>query len=134
MATILASSPSALAAWPDSTILTGHLAPASLVKCQQALGAYFRFCETPAQALQAASLARWRTHLAQHTALSPHTINRLVVEVHSGGESVFSCADDLDVQGNSGAVGVRLFGNGLLFRGDVLDAFAGRGEVANVLE
>jgi integrase/recombinase XerD len=68
-------------AWPETAILTGHLAPTSLRKYQQALHAYLAFCDTPAQALQAPSLARWRTHLAQHTMLSPHTINRLLAAV-----------------------------------------------------
>jgi integrase/recombinase XerD len=67
--------------WPEPAILTGHLAPASLVKYHQAQRAYLAFCATPAQALQATSLARWRTHLAQHTTLSPHTINRLLASV-----------------------------------------------------
>ena len=81
MAITFASPPAVPATWPDPSILTGHLAPASLVKYQQALRAYLRFCDTPAQALHAASLARWRTHLAQHTTLSPHTINRLLAAV-----------------------------------------------------
>jgi hypothetical protein len=51
----------------DPAILTGHLAPASLVKYHQAVQAYLAFCGTPAQAFQAASLARWRTHLARST-------------------------------------------------------------------
>jgi integrase len=67
--------------WPEPAILAGHLAPASLVKYHQAQRAYLAFCATPAQALQATSLARWRTHLAQHTPLSPHTINRLLASV-----------------------------------------------------
>jgi len=67
--------------WPEPAILTGHLAPASLVKYHQAQRAYLVFCAAPAQALQATSLARWRTHLAQHTTLSPHTINRLLASV-----------------------------------------------------
>ena len=75
MATTLALPLLGLAAWPDPAILTGHLAPASLRKYRQALTAYLAFCGTPAQALQATSLARWRTHLAQHTRLSPATIN-----------------------------------------------------------
>ena len=69
------------ATWPAPTILTGHLAPSSLVKYHQALRAYLAFCATPAQAFHATSLARWRTHLAQHTTLSPHTINRLLASV-----------------------------------------------------
>jgi len=67
--------------WSDPALLTGHLAPASLRKYEQALHAYLAFCNTPAQALQAPSLARWRTHLAQHTTLSPHTINRVLAAV-----------------------------------------------------
>ena len=67
--------PPAPVAGLEPSILTGHLAPASLGKYHQALRAYLAFCGTPAQALEATSLARWRTHLAQHTSLSPHTIN-----------------------------------------------------------
>ncbi len=81
MATTLLPPPPSPATWPESTILTGHLAPSSLVKYQQAQRAYLAFCAAPAQALQATSLARWRTHLAQHTTLSPHTINRLLASV-----------------------------------------------------
>ena len=65
MATTFFPLPPAPAAWPESAILTGHLAPSSLGKYQQAQRAYLAFCATPAQALQATSLARWRTHLAQ---------------------------------------------------------------------
>lgn len=81
MAPTLLARPPAPVAWPAAAILTGHLAPASLVKYHQAQRAYLAFCATPAQALQATSLARWRTHLAQHTRLSPHTINRLLASV-----------------------------------------------------
>jgi integrase len=81
MATTFDTSPPAPVVWSDPVLLTGHLAPASLVKYQHALRAYLAFCATPAQALQATSLARWRTHLAQATALSPHTINRLLAAV-----------------------------------------------------
>src|SRR2546430_13973511 len=81
MATSLVSPPPSPAPWPEPAILTGHLAPSSLRKYQQAQRAYLAFCATPAQALQATSLARWRTHLAQHTTLSPHTINRLLAAV-----------------------------------------------------
>lgn len=67
--------------WPDATLLTGHLAPSSLRKYQQAVEAYRAFCGTDALALEAPSLARWRTDLAQHTTLSPHTINRQLAAV-----------------------------------------------------
>ena len=81
MATTVASPPLTPALWPEPAILAGHLAPSSLGKYQQAQRAYLAFCTTPAQALHATSLARWRTHLAQHTTLSPHTINRLLAAV-----------------------------------------------------
>ena len=81
MATTLLSPLPGPATWPESAILTGHLAPSSLRKYHQAQRAYLAFCEAPAQALQATSLARWRTHLAQHTSLSPHTINRLLAAI-----------------------------------------------------
>src|SRR5712691_5211140 len=81
MATIFLPLPLAPPAWPATAILTGHLALSSLAKYHQAQRAYLAFCETPAQALQATSLARWRAHLAQHTTLSPHTINRLLTAV-----------------------------------------------------
>jgi integrase len=81
MATTLLPVLPAPTAWPETAILTGHLAPASLRKYAQALHAYLAFCNTPVQALQAPSLARWRTHLAQHATLSPHTINRLLAAV-----------------------------------------------------
>ena len=81
MATTFLPVPPVPAVWPAPTILTGHLAPSSLAKYHQAQCAYLAFCATPAQALQATSLARWRTHLAQHTTLSPHTINRLLAAV-----------------------------------------------------
>jgi len=67
--------------WPDPTILTGHLAPASLAAYAHAVEAYRTFCGTDAHALEATSLARWRTALAQHTTLSPHTINRQLAAV-----------------------------------------------------
>lgn len=81
MDALLLTLPPAPVAWPDCTILTGHLAPASLRKYRQAVQAYVTFCGTPAAALEAPSLARWRTDLAQHSTLSPHTINRQLAAV-----------------------------------------------------
>lgn len=60
----------------DTSILTGQLTPASLAGYRHDLAAYLRFCEDEATALDAATLARWRIHMAQATRLSPHTINR----------------------------------------------------------
>jgi len=65
----------------DPAILAGQLAPASLAGYQRDLAAYLRFCRDAATALEPASLARWRTHLAQATRLSPHTINRRLAAV-----------------------------------------------------
>ena len=65
----------------DPAILAGQLAPASLAGYRRDVALYLRFCGEPQTALQAASLARWRTHLAQATRLSPHTINRRLAAV-----------------------------------------------------
>ena len=66
---------------PTPAILAGQLAPASLAGYQRDVALYVRFCTDPETALLAASLARWRTHLAQQTRLSPHTINRRLAAV-----------------------------------------------------
>jgi len=65
----------------DPAILAGQLAPASLAGYQRDIAVYLCFCDDLQTALKAASLARWRTHLAQHTRLSPHTINRRLAAV-----------------------------------------------------
>jgi len=75
-------SPAIAVVWlPDPAILAGQLAPASLTGYQRDFAAYLRFCGDPATALAPVSLARWRTHLAQETRLSPHTINRSLAAV-----------------------------------------------------
>jgi site-specific recombinase XerD len=66
---------------PPLSLLAGHLAPASLVGYGRDLAAYAHFCTPPASPLQAASLVAWRTYLAQHTRVSPHTINRRIAAV-----------------------------------------------------
>ena len=50
MATTFLPLPPAPTAWPETAILTGHLAPSSLAKYQQAQRAYLAFCATPALA------------------------------------------------------------------------------------
>jgi site-specific recombinase XerD len=65
----------------DPGLLTGQLAAASLAGYRRDVALYLGFCGAPATALDPASLARWRTYLAQHTALSPHTINRRLAAV-----------------------------------------------------
>jgi len=67
--------------FPDLSLLAGQLAPASLVGYRRDVALYLRFCGDPTTALAPASLARWRTHLAQDTRLSPHTINRRLAAV-----------------------------------------------------
>jgi len=62
-------------------LLTGQLDAASIAGYRRDVALYLRFCGAPATALEPASLARWRTYLAQHTALSPHTINRRLAAV-----------------------------------------------------
>ena len=63
--------PVAVPRLPDPAILAGQLAPASILGYQHDLAAYLRFCADPQTAQEAASLARWRTHLAHDTQLSP---------------------------------------------------------------
>jgi integrase/recombinase XerD len=65
----------------DSQILAGQLAPSSLAMYQRDFHAYLRFAASPAAAIDAATLARWRAHLAQETDMSPNTINRMISAV-----------------------------------------------------
>jgi len=65
----------------DPTILAGQLAPASIDKYAQDFRAYLAYAGTPSAALDPATLARWRAHLAADTQLSPHTINRMLSAV-----------------------------------------------------
>ncbi|RRR65833.1 MAG: hypothetical protein EI684_21975 [Candidatus Viridilinea halotolerans] len=62
-------------------ILAGQLAPSSLVGYQRDIAAYLRFATTSPAALDPATLARWRAHLANSTTLSPRTINRRLAAV-----------------------------------------------------
>jgi integrase len=63
------------------TLLAGQLAPKSIAIYARDIRAYLRFAGDPAAALDAATLARWRAHLAANTSLSPHTINRMLAAV-----------------------------------------------------
>ncbi len=65
----------------DVQILAGQLAPSSLAMYQRDFLAYLRFAGSPATAIDAATLARWRAHLAQETTMSPITINRMISAV-----------------------------------------------------
>jgi integrase/recombinase XerD len=65
----------------DAAILSGQLAPSSIAMYERDFRAYLDFASTDAAALQPETLARWRTHLAQETAMSPNTINRMLSAV-----------------------------------------------------
>jgi site-specific recombinase XerD len=52
-----------------------------LRKYQEDFEAYLAYAETPENALDAATLARWRTYLANETTMSPNTINRKLAAV-----------------------------------------------------
>lgn len=65
----------------DAGILAGQLAPSSIAMYQRDFMAYVQFAGSPAAIIQPSTLARWRTHLAQATDLSPNTINRMLSAV-----------------------------------------------------
>lgn len=65
----------------DATLLAGQLAPSSIAMYQRDFAAYATFAGNITALLDAATLARWRTHLAQETAMSPNTINRMLSAV-----------------------------------------------------
>ncbi len=65
----------------DAAILAGQLAPSSLAMYARDFRAYLDFAGGLEAALNAATLARWRAHLAQETAKSPNTINRMISAV-----------------------------------------------------
>jgi integrase/recombinase XerD len=66
---------------PDINILAGQLAPTSIKMYARDFRAYVEFAGSPEAALQPATLARWRAHLASETDLSPNTINRMLSSV-----------------------------------------------------
>ena len=65
-----------LTTWLNTELLTGQLAASSLLGYRRDVARYLDFCAEHHPALKAASLARWRTYLAQETRVSPYTINR----------------------------------------------------------
>lgn len=76
------SAPPALAELPfDAALLAGQLAPSSIAMYQRDFLAYAAFAGSASALLDAATLARWRTHLAQETTMSPNTINRMLSAV-----------------------------------------------------
>lgn len=70
------------ALFPSPQLLTGRLAASTVAMYTRDCGAYVAFCGYDGGvALQAETLRRWRTYLAADTALSPHTINRMLAAV-----------------------------------------------------
>lgn len=65
----------------DASLLAGQLAPSSIAMYQRDFAAYAAFAGSVAALLDPATLARWRTHLAQETTMSPNTINRMLSAV-----------------------------------------------------
>lgn len=73
----------------DTSILAGQLAPSSMRMYAQDLALYLQFAGYSAElALRPATLARWRTDLANNTIQSASTINRRL----SGVKSIFKWA------------------------------------------
>ena len=65
----------------NTAILAGGVAPSSMAMYERDFRAYLAYAQTPEAAMQASTLARWRTHLATNTQLSPNTINRMLSAV-----------------------------------------------------
>ena len=65
----------------DTSILAGQLKPSSIAMYTRDFGAYLEFAGSFAVAMQAETLAQWRTHLANETTKSPNTINRMLSAV-----------------------------------------------------
>lgn len=62
----------------DASILAGQLAPSSIAMYERDFRAYLEYAGNFEDAIDPATLARWRTHLAQATTMSPNTINRMI--------------------------------------------------------
>lgn len=65
----------------DTSILAGQLAASSIAMYERDFRAYLDFAGSVESALDASTLARWRTVLANETQISPHTINRMLSAV-----------------------------------------------------
>lgn len=65
----------------DTSILAGQLSASSLRKYREDFEAYLAYAVTPEKALDPATLARWRTSMADETTMSPNTINRKLAAV-----------------------------------------------------
>lgn len=65
----------------DANILAGQLAASSIKMYQRDFNAYLQFAGSVEAALDPATLGVWRGHLAEHTEMSPNTINRMLAAV-----------------------------------------------------
>lgn len=66
----------------DTSLLAGQCAPSSIAMYKRDTAAYLAWCTTAGtDPSDAASLARWRQHLAKNTTYSPNTINRMLSAV-----------------------------------------------------
>lgn len=84
MSTALATrqpAPLAAAVGFDASILAGAVAESTRRLYERDFRAYLAWAGSAAAALEPATLARWRSHLAEHTDHSPNTINRMVSAV-----------------------------------------------------
>lgn len=70
------------ALFPSPQLLAGRLAASTVAMYTRDCAAYVAFCGYDgARAVEAETLRRWRTYLVEDTALSPHTINRMLAAV-----------------------------------------------------
>jgi len=65
----------------NASILTGALRQSSIDMYERDFKAYLAYAGSRDAALDPTTLARWRTHLAQETEMSPNTINRMLSAV-----------------------------------------------------
>jgi len=65
----------------DVAMLAGSIAPSSMKMYARDFSAYLAYAQTSERATNPQTLARWRTHLASNTTLSPRTINRMMSAV-----------------------------------------------------
>jgi len=68
--------------FPTPQLLAGRLAASTVAMYTRDCAAYVAFCGYDGMlAVQAETLRRWRAYLVEDTALSPHTINRMLAAV-----------------------------------------------------
>ena len=70
------------ALFPSPQLLAGRLAASTVAMYTRDCAAYVAFCGYDGvRAVAAETLRRWRAYLVEDTALSPHTINRMLAAV-----------------------------------------------------